>query len=111
MRREFSKHVKLAAFKRANGQCEVCTSKLYPGRIEYDHDKEDTFGGEPILENCVCMCSACHGKKTRDRAAVIAKSNRVRNKYAGIKKRSTRPMPGTKASGLRKRMSGEVERW
>ena len=111
MRREFSKHVRVAAFKRANGHCEECTAKLYPGHIEYDHDKEDTFGGEPTLENCRVLCSACHSRKTRKRAAVIAKSNRVRNKAAGIHTTVGRPLPGTKASGIRKRMGGRVERW
>lgn len=88
-RREFSKAVRLAAFQRCKGHCEECTTKLYSGRFDYDHDKEDTFGGEPTLENCRVLCRACHDKKTRTRAAVIAKSNRIRNRVIGVKKKRT----------------------
>ncbi len=88
MRQEFTKAVKLAAFKRADGHCEGCTAKLYPGKFDYHHDKEDTFGGEPTLDNCKVLCVACHSKITRTRAKVIAKSNRVRNRHIGIRKRT-----------------------
>ncbi len=109
-RREFSKSVRLAAWNRCQGRCESCTGKLYPGRIEYHHDKEDTFGGEPTLENAVVLCTACHSNITGKQAKVIAKSNRVRNKFLGIKTKKGRPIPGSRASGLRKKMDGTVER-
>jgi 5-methylcytosine-specific restriction endonuclease McrA len=86
MRQEFPKNVRLAAWKRADGNCEECKTPFLGRRPEYHHIKEDTFGGEPTLENCLCICNACHSKITRKRAAVIAKSNRIRNKYAGITK-------------------------
>lgn len=105
-RREFSKAVKLAAYQRSGGHCEICTSKLYPGRFDYHHDKEDTFGGEPTLENCVVACVACHSKITRKRAAVIAKSNRVRNREIGIKKPST--FACARTSKFKKKITGEV---
>jgi 5-methylcytosine-specific restriction protein A len=86
-RREFTKAIKLAAWKRCGGHCEGCTAKLYPGRIEYHHKTEDTFGGEPTLENCSVLCIACHGAITGERAKVIAKSSRVRAKHLGIKRK------------------------
>ena len=85
-RREFSAKTKLAAWQRSGGNCEICTSKLYPGRFEYHHAKENTFGGEPTLANCQLLCIACHSKITRKRAAAIAKSNRIRNREIGHKK-------------------------
>lgn len=110
MRREFPKSVKVAAWNRSGGQCEGCTAKLFPGKYEYHHIKEDTFGGEPVLGNCVVLCIACHGKITASQAGKIAKSNAVRNKYIGIKRNKGRPMPGTKASGLKRRMDGTWEK-
>lgn len=86
-RREFTKAVKLAAWKRCGGNCEKCTAKLYPGKIEYHHAKEDTFGGEPTLENCAVLCVGCHSAITGERAKVIAKSSRVRAKHLGIKRK------------------------
>ena len=108
-RREFTKAVKLAAFQRSGGNCEGCTARLAVGRFEYHHQTEDTFAGEPMLENCQVLCVPCHSAITRKQAAVIAKSSRVRAKHLGIK-RTSRPIPGSKASGLRKRMNGQVER-
>lgn len=110
-RREFPAKVRLAAYERAGGHCEVCTAKLYPGRFAYDHCIPDAMGGEPTLPNCTVLCSACHGEKTaKSDVPTIAKSKRIRAKHAGIKT-TTRPLPGSRASGIRKRMSGQVERW
>lgn len=109
-RREFTKAVKLLAWNRCNGYCEGCTGKLYPTKYEFHHTKEDTFGGEPILENCTVLCTACHANITGKQAKVIAKSNRVRNKFLGIKTRKSRPIPGSRASGLRKKLDGTVEK-
>ncbi len=111
-RREFSKSVKLEAWKRAAGHCERCTAKLFPGHYDYDHDKPDAFKGEPTLENCRVLCSNCHNKKTisEDMPAIV-KTNRVRAKHWGIKAQHKRPLPGTRASGIRKRLNGRVERW
>jgi 5-methylcytosine-specific restriction endonuclease McrA len=103
MRQEFSKTVKITAWKRADGRCEKCTAKLFTGNIEFHHVQEATFSGEPTLENCLCLCRACHSKITRDRAPVIAKSSRVRARHLGIKKRSS--FVGSKMSPWKKTFS------
>lgn len=110
MRREFPAKVRLAAYERANGHCEVCTAKLFVGKFRYDHRIPDALGGEPTLENCVVQCVACDAPKTAADQTTIAKSKRIRAKHLGIRK-TTRPLPGSRASGIRKRMSGQVERW
>ena len=98
MRNEFSKATKLAAFKRARGRCELCTARLYPGHFDYHHDKECAFDGSNELSNCIVACDNCHGDVTKQRAPVIAKSNRVRNSHLGIK-RAKRTIPGRKFDG------------
>ena|SRR6202035_312995 len=109
MRQEFSKRVKLEAFQRSNGRCEGCTVRLMPGHFDYHHRQEDTFGGEPTLENCQVLCDLCHGKVTKERAPLIAKSNRVRAKHLGIKRKRASFLTN-KNGPYRKRMDGTVER-
>lgn len=103
-RREFPRSVKVAAFKRADGHCEDCGQKLFPGNIEYDHSQEDFFGGEPTLHNCRVVCRGCHRSKTSARAPVMAKTRRQEAKNAGIHKPRSRLSHPT----LRKKMNGEV---
>lgn len=91
MRREFPKQVKRDAFLRAGGRCEnkSCRAFLTTGKFHYDHDIPDGLGGEPILDNCMVLCFACHGEKTRKRdVPAIAKAKRVSDKHLGIRKPS-----------------------
>jgi 5-methylcytosine-specific restriction enzyme A len=95
-RREFPKIVKRDAFMRANGCCEGtkpdgerCQSVLTLGKYHYDHDIADGLGGEPVLENCVVLCIACHKEKTTKRdIPAIAKTKRIQDDRMGIRKPS-----------------------
>ncbi len=108
MRREFPKSVKLAAWQRCNGNCEVCHARLFPGKFRFDHNKPDTFGGEPTLENCVVRCWNCDKDKTYKRdIPMVAKSNRVRAKHLGLKK-TRNPLPGSRGSKWKRKMNGTV---
>lgn len=112
MRREFSKQVRRDAFLRAKGCCEGkdCGVKLDNRTVEYDHNIPDWMGGEPTLENCVVLCKVCHKQKTGKKdIPVIAKTKRLQDRRMGI--RNSSRLPGTRASGIRKRMDGTVERW
>lgn len=100
-RRDFPKKVKAEAFLRAKGQCEACEARLWPGRIQYDHQLPDAFGGAPTLENCRVLCIGCHRTKTRTDASDIAKAKRREAKHLGFH----RPRSGF--SGWRK-FNGEV---
>jgi 5-methylcytosine-specific restriction protein A len=99
-RDEFSKKTRREAWDRSGHRCELCGTFLVGKPKEYDHKTEDYFGGSNSLDNCRVLCVACHGGRTRERAAVIAKSRRIRNKEAGIKKK-------TKFRGWR-RMNGDI---
>lgn len=96
MRREFSKQVRRDAFMRAKGQCEGkpygerCCVRLTLGKYHYDHDIPDALGGEPVLENCVVLCIACHKDKTVTKdVPAIAKTKRIQDRQKGIKKPRT----------------------
>jgi 5-methylcytosine-specific restriction protein A len=99
-------------FRKYDGRCQCgCNREIRPGE---DWDCEDTIaiinGGERREKNLKPWLSEHHPKKT---AADVAEKSRVyrkRARHRGIKLRKGRPMPGSKASGLKKRMDGTVER-
>jgi 5-methylcytosine-specific restriction endonuclease McrA len=90
MRNEFTKQVKLAAYERAAGHCEVCSAPLAGKPVEYDHIVARAFGGAGELDNCCVACRNCHRDKTTtfDMPA-IAKGRRIRLRQAGICKPRT----------------------
>jgi 5-methylcytosine-specific restriction protein A len=113
MRREFTKQVKLAAWQRAGGRCEKCTCKLFSGNIRYDHVVPDAMGGDPTIENCEVLCRTCHDAKTYvEDIPRISKSKRQRDHHvnARTRKANSRPIPGSKDSGWKKKMDGTIVR-
>ena len=125
MRREFGARIKAAALKRcmdSNGvpRCEGikhevgpvhCNIILRAGDTFYDHDTPDGLGGEPTLENCKVLCGVCHDIKTHEHDNPrMTKADNQRKAHFGIKARKGRPLPGTKASGVKKKFDGSVER-
>lgn len=122
-RREFTKATKRLAWERSGGRCEGegqlyglpkglrCDASLGAG-VEYDHIDLDANSKDNSLENCAAVCPACHRYKTsKIDVPKAAKTKRQQDKNRGIRKPKGRPMPGSKASGIRKRMDGSVERW
>jgi 5-methylcytosine-specific restriction enzyme A len=111
-RAEFSKATKLQRFQHCGGKCEACGVKLTPATgTEYDHHQCAAFNGSADFDNCRCYCRNCHGTKTNEKdKPEIAHANRVRAKHLGIGRRTSRPMPGSRASGLKKKMDGTVVR-
>lgn len=114
-RREFPQAVRKLAFARccrdAVPHCETCDCELNErtGTI-YEHVIPDGLGGEPTLENCKVHCKTCADVKTfTEDNPRMAKADRVLKKTFGLEAKG-RPMPGSKASGLRKRMNGTVDR-
>ena len=89
MRHEFSNTTKLAAWKRAAGKCEQCGALLM-GKFAYDHVNPCAFEGGNGLDNIAVLCRPCHGAKTTTQdIPAIAKSNRVRLRHAGIRRKRT----------------------
>lgn len=123
-RREFSAATKRAAWERADGRCEGltfgdlngfdgirCGAPLDHGNFHYDHIDPDWYSKDSELENCQVLCRQCHLAKTNVDVKHIAKSKRIIDKRIKARKPKGRPLPGTRASGIRKRFDGTVERW
>ena len=107
----FTDRVKLEEWIAAEGKCRDCYVKIRPGMpFEYHHIIPKNAGGGNELKNCWLVCKPCHSvRTTKTDTPQAAKTKRIIKRAAGIKK-SGRPLPGTKASGLRKKMNGEVQR-
>jgi len=103
--------VKLRVFQRHGGECAICTLHIRGALLPaYDHIVALINGGENRESNVQLLCVPCHKIKTGADVAEKSKVARVRAKHLGIKTPKRNPMPGSKASGFRKRMDGRVER-
>lgn len=105
--------VRLRVFERDCGMCCNCQRVIVSGvRWSCDHKKALINGGQNREKNLQTLCWWCHDK-IKTPADVKEKSDTYHTKsyHLGLKKPKGRPMPGTRASGIRKRMSGKVERW
>jgi hypothetical protein len=115
-RTEFPARVKADAFRRCCDDkgvphCESCSNKLTGAGTIFEHVTPDGLGGEPTLDNCKVHCKTCAATKTFDEDNPrMQKADRQLKKAYGIKPKG-RPIPGSKASGVRKRMNGNVEAW
>ena len=120
MRAEFSKQTKRDALTRSGKACEAsgsmyglpaglrCGADLGYG-VEFDHIILDANSKDNSLENCAAVCIKCHRYKTaKHDIPMAAKTVRQRDKASGIRKRKGPPLPGTKASGIKKHMNGSV---
>ncbi|MCA1452882.1 HNH endonuclease [Bradyrhizobium sp. BRP22] len=104
-------HVRLRVFERFKGVCCECGIKIRGRRWICDHRIALINGGENRERNLGPIHEVCDRTvKTPRDVAEKSINNRVRMKHLGITKRNGRPMPGTRASGLKKRMDGTVER-
>ena len=109
-RRTFSKSVRLSAYAASDGKCSICGVKIV-GTAEYDHIVPFALSADSSKDNCQVLCRKCHRLKTSTQDVPrISKAARVFEKRAGAREPKGRPLPGTKRSGLRKRMDGTVER-
>lgn len=102
--------VKVRVFDKFDGRCADCTGTI-AGKLRpaYDHRTAIINGGRNAESNLQLLCVPCHALKTKSDVAEKATVYRKRAKHLGVAPKG-RPMPGSKASGLRKRMDGTVER-
>ena len=106
--------VKLRVFERCAGRCQgdTCGGRKItpPMKWECDHVVAIANGGANAEFNLQVLCVICHLSKTQRDVDEKSRVVRKRLKHLGLRKAKGRPMPGTKASGIRKRMDGTVER-
>lgn len=109
-RRSISATRRLRIFEAAGGKCHICGQKiqgLYE-RWDVEHIIPLALGGEDEDRNMAPAHVACHSQKTREEAPRIAKSRRMRQRSAGIPRTVRRPIPGSRRSKFKRKISGEV---
>jgi len=108
MREEFTKSVRRDAFVREGGHCMKCRVKLGPlSGVRYDHIVPWEFSRDSSVGNCAPLCKTCDAQKTyKQDIPAIAKSNRLRDKHVGIKKRSS--FSCSRDSKWKKKIDGTV---
>ena len=114
-RTEFTRKTRQEALKRSGLKCEAsgtrygmeegqrCNCELSLG-VQFDHDVPDQLGGDNSLENCRAVCVQCHRIKTRGDVRQIRKSDRQRDKHAGVIK----PKSALSQNRFKRRMDGTV---
>ena len=96
--------------RKADDCCQQCRRPIVGKlRAEFDHIVPLILGGANREVNIQMLCSECHAAKSKFDVRLKAKVARVRAKHLGLRA-PRNPFPGSRASGLRKRMNGTVER-
>jgi 5-methylcytosine-specific restriction endonuclease McrA len=103
--------VRVRVFDRHSGMCHINGRRIRAGeRWECDHVIALCNGGQHRESNLAPALTDTHKIKTAADVAEKAKVYRKRAAHLGIKTRKGRPMPGSRASGLKRRMDGTVEK-
>lgn len=104
--------VRLRVLKKFNECCAKCERKIASGvKWICDHIVALINGGENREQNLQPLCTWCEPDKTAADVAVKSKTYDLRRKSFLPREAKSRPMPGSRASGIRKRMNGKVEKW
>jgi 5-methylcytosine-specific restriction protein A len=109
-RRHLTRLMRTRIFDSTKGMCCLCQTKIDAERGAkwiVEHIKPLWLGGADDESNMGPAHQACAIEKTISEAPVKAKSDRMRANHLGIRKPSR--MPGSRDSGLKKKMNGTVE--
>lgn len=98
--------VKERVLLRYEAKCANCGHWLYGKPPVYDHKIALINGGENRESNLWPLHPHCHKIKTAFDLAEKARVSELRKKHHGIKRRQSRPLLGTIASGWKKHMAG-----
>jgi 5-methylcytosine-specific restriction enzyme A len=102
--------VRLRVFDRCGGICHLSGRKIAAGEPwDCDHIIALINGGAHRESNLAPVLVAPHRVKTKEDVALKSKNAKVRKKHLGIKRKG-RPMPGSKASGIKMKIGGGWER-
>ena len=100
--------VVLRVFEHFGGICQLTGRKIMPGDDwDVDHKLALAMGGEHRESNLQPVLRFAHREKTKQDVAQLAKARRIKAKHIGAKPPPRKPMPGSKASGWKQKITGE----
>lgn len=110
-RRPRSRKERARLFELHGGICHLCEGRIGVGEAwELEHVIPLEISGDESDGNVKPAHEKCHKRKTPKDAADIAKAKRRQDKHSGAWKPTSRPIPGSKRSGWKRRMDGTIER-
>lgn len=110
-RRRISTKARVELFNAHKGRCHICSQKIAVGEAwDVEHVVPLALGGSDEVSNLSPAHRACHSPKTKDDVGQIAKAKRQEARHLGAKAESRNPLPGSRRSPFRKKLSGEVVR-
>ena len=110
-RRHISTTERVSIFQRTGGVCHLCSGRIQVGEgWEVEHIIPLSMGGDDFGDNLAPAHVKCHRGKTKKDRGDLARAERREARHLGAK-RTSRPLPGSKASGIRIRMNRNVEKW
>ena len=100
---------RLQAWERTSGTCVVCNQRIDGVRERWivEHIRALELGGADALENMGPAHEACGRTKTRDDHSRTAQAKRQKVRHLGANT-ITRPLPGSRATGLKRKINGIV---
>lgn len=100
--------VKLRIWEREGGRCHLSGRKILAGEPwDLDHIIALCNGGEHRETNLAPALRDKHREKTARDVAERAKVDRIRKRNTGIKSAKGRPMPGSRRSPWKQKLTGE----
>lgn len=110
-RKPLTRLQRVKLFDSVGGKCCLCGAVIRAERGDrwiVEHLKSLWLGGADDETNMGPAHERCAIAKTTREAPVKAKGDRIRAKHLGIRKTVSRPMPGSKASGWKRKIDGTV---
>lgn len=111
-RKPMNKQRRAKIFLARNGMCCLCHTQIVAHRDDWfiEHPEALDLGGSDNDADLWPAHVRCKPRKDAADAALIASRNSSIDKNCVDARRKARPMPGSKSSGLKKKMNGEVVR-
>lgn len=109
-RKRITSKMRIEVFERHKGVCHLCSMKVVAG-AEWDlsHLIPLAAGGADDESNWLVAHRSCHRVHTATvDIPLVAKVARIRAKHIGAKARSKNPLPGSRASGFKRKMDGTI---
>ena len=110
-RKRLTPKQKLKMFLAHDGICCICGCKINGVKEAWDEHVDPLWlNGSNDKANRKPAHAKCARLKSANESADRAKVQSVAEKHFGARKQPSRPMPGSRASGLKKHMDGSVSR-